>query len=192
MTKGLEIEHEQPGEQMTAKEKNKAIVPKIGDRVTFRAKGGGENRVPALTGEVVSVDDFKGTVTMQCGDKAVPVFRGKGYFFEAPPLEREATKEYAKNLAQERVGENGQVFFARDEGLYKGVIVETTPTYALQEVNRRTIVLHRLKDLGQENEAQIQKGRDVAINKEAGGVTVSLNLIQQEQQKARETAGVER
>jgi hypothetical protein len=53
------------------------------------------------------------------------------------------------------------------------------------------IVLHRLKDLGQENEAQVRKGQNIAISKEAGRVTVSLNL-RQVQQEQRETAGVER
>jgi antirestriction protein ArdC len=191
MTKGLEFSQNRPAMEREAAlpqtetgKKEKPVIPKIGDRVTFRVKEGSAS----LTGEVTGMDDFKGTVTMKCGDKSIPVFRGKGSFFEAPPLAREETKEYAKAAAQKHVGEEGKVFFARDDGVYKGVIVELTPTFALQEVNAKTIVLHRLKDLAG-NESQIRKGQDVAINKEAGSATVSLN---QRQQVRRETSGVER
>jgi hypothetical protein len=189
MTQGLEQERSntvgrEPFQQNTVTEqKNKAVVPKIGDRVTFRVK----ESTASLTGEVIGMNDFKGTVTMKCGDKAIPVFRGKGMFFEAPPLAREETKEYAKEAAQKHAGENGKVFFARDDGVYKGVIVETTPTFALQKVREGTVILHRLNDLGQEN--QVQKGQDVIISKEAGKANVSPYQIQHEQ---RQTAGIER
>jgi antirestriction protein ArdC len=190
MTKGLEQEQYGTAQENipfngVPKEKEKSVIPKIGDRVTFRAKGSDAS----LTGAVTDMDDFKGTVTLKCGDKSIPVFRGKGVFFEAPPLAREETKEYAREAAQKLVGENGKVFFAKDDGVYKGVIVETTPTFALQEVRKGTIILHRLKDLGQENHAEIQKGQDLAIRKEAGKATISLNPVRQEQ---RETTGVER
>ena len=196
MVKGLELEHEQPkaAEQETApqdaptdEKKSKAIIPKVGDRVTFRAKHA-QNGSVSLTGEVVAMDDQKGTVTMQCGAKTVPVFRGKGSFFEAPPLEQEETKEHAKSLAQKHVGENGKVFFARDDGVYKGVIVETTPTFAIQEVNRGMAVLHRQKDLFPQGQGDdmVQKGRNVVIHKEAGRATVSPNTTQQWEKEGNE------
>jgi hypothetical protein len=133
------------------------------------------------------LDELKGTVTLQCGSKRVPVFRGKGVFFEAPPLEREETKAHAQKLAREHTGEGGSVFFARDEGVYKGVIVDMTPTFAIQKLQEGTAILHRLQDLGQENAEQIQKGRNVVIHKEAGRVSVSPSQNRREQ-----TAGVER
>jgi hypothetical protein len=142
--------------------------------VTFRAKDGSA----ALTGEVVNTDDLKGTVTMQCGSKTIPVFRGKGSFLEVQPLEQEETKEHAQNLARKHAGENGKVFFARDEGIYKGVIVETTPTFAIQEVHKGMTVLHRLKDLAQGSEL-VQKDKNVVIHKEAGKAAVSVNTTQQ-------------
>jgi len=194
MLKGLDLEHEQPNaperepmprNEAAEKKGTRAITPKVGDRVRFFAKNDG----PSLTGEVVEMDDLKGTVTLRCGSKSIPVFRGKGSFTEAPSLEREQTKEYAKELARKHVGENGKVFFARDDGVYRGVIVETTPTFAIQKIQEGTAVLHRLKDLGPENGEQIQKGRDVAIHKEAGRITVSPSQVQREQQKK---AGVER
>jgi hypothetical protein len=58
-----------------------------------------------------------------------------------------------------------------------------------EEVREGSIILHRMKDLGQENHAEIQKEHDVTISKEAGQATISPNPVRQEQ---RETAGVER
>jgi antirestriction protein ArdC len=191
MTQGLEqvqsntAEREAAPQSSETEKKETPIVPKVGDRVTFRVKGSDAS----LTGEVAEMDNFKGTVTMKCGDKAIPVFRGKGSFFKAPPLEQNETKEYAQKAAWQHAGENGNVYFAKDEGKYTGVIVETTPTFALQAVSQSTVILHRLKDLGKENKDQVQKGRDVVIHKEAGKVTVSPNQVQQ---KHRETAGLGR
>jgi hypothetical protein len=189
MLKGLELEQsnaagrESAPQNATTEKKEKFVTPKVGDRVTFHAKDG----TVKLTGEVAGMDDLKGTVTIQCGSKNIPVFRGKGSFTEAPPLSHEQTKENAKALAQKHAGENGKVFFARDEGVYKGIIVETTPTFAVQEVQKGMAVLHRLKDLGRKNEERVQKGQNVVIYKEAGKVTVSPNQTHQEK-----GAGIER
>lgn len=177
----LEEKKEQEKEQ-------KAIVPQEGDRVTFHLKGSGVT----LTGTVVGMDDEKGTVSLQCGNQTVPVFRGKGAFTEAAPPTREETKEYAKEQAQKHVGDRGQVFFAGADGVYKGPVVEQTATYAIQKTGPDTATLHRLKDLGVGKEAAIPEG-EVVITKEAGRTTISAAEKEQEQKKTRKKAqGVER
>jgi hypothetical protein len=64
------------------------------------------------------------------------------------------------------------VFVASGEGTYSGPVVEMTPTFLIQEVGKGTAVLHRLKDLGREDEAELKKGQNVVINKNAGKVMV--------------------
>ena len=170
-------------EKKEQEKEQKAIVPQEGDRVTFHLKGSGVT----LTGTVVGMDDEKGTVSLQCGNQTVPVFRGKGSFTEAAPPTREETKEYAKEQAQKHVGDRGQVFFAGAEGVYKGPVVEQTATYAIQKTGPDTATLHRLKDLGVGKEAAIPEG-EVVITKEAGRTAISAAEKEQEQKKTRKKA----
>jgi hypothetical protein len=132
------------GEQRTreAEKREESISPRIGQRVTFQP----HNAKVKLTGKVVDMDDE--TVTLQSGRAIIPAIRDGGVFTEAPEPEQSHTKEYAKEQAQKHVGEQGKVFLAKGGGeTYKGVIVEKTPTFAIQKVNAETAILHRLKDL---------------------------------------------
>jgi hypothetical protein len=197
MTQGLEKVQSQSS--FIKKEAERPITPQKDDRVTFVPKLTPEQiaegkTAPTYTGKVVGLDDEKGTVTMRCGEKDYTFHRGKGEFYPARPLPLEATKEYAQDLAKKHVaehGENGKVYFAGKEGSYKGAIVETTPTYALQEVRPGTVVLHRLKDLrgeNGENKELLQKGQNLSINKKDGQVTVKgiEQTQQQTQSKSKE------
>jgi hypothetical protein len=172
------------------------VVSKVGDRVAFRPYGEGEGKfIPSYTGTVKNfgekiVDgEAKETVTLKCGERSVTLFTDKGTFFEAPPLTREESKEYAMELATKHAMQSGgressSAYFAREEGFYKGPIVDTTPTYAIQEVARGITVLHRLKDLGEDNLEKIQIGNPVSIDKKHGKVTVkSIERIQHAQQQ---------
>jgi hypothetical protein len=182
------------------------INPRIGRRVTFQP----HNTKAKLTGKVVDMDDC--TVTLQCGRTAIPAIRDKGTFTEAPELDRTHTKEYAQAQARKHVGEQGNVFLAKGLGAtYKGVVVELTPTFAIQKVNSETAILHRLKDLEakekdgrgeqkislKENEEfrlipglPIQEGKEVSITRESlenGGVTIEpWNKERAEKEKIRE------
>jgi hypothetical protein len=81
-------------------EQQKPFEPEIGQRVTLQPYEGEST----LTGKVVEKDE--NSVTMQCGRVTIPALREKGTFAEAPEAERTATKEYAKEQAQNHVGEN--------------------------------------------------------------------------------------
>jgi hypothetical protein len=175
-----------------------SINPKIGQRVVFQPY----DTKTTLTGKVVDMDDC--TVTIQSGRTVIPALRDKGTFTEAPEPDRSQTKEHAKAQAQKHVGEQGKVFLAQGGGeTYKGVIVEKTPTFAIQKINAETAVLHRLKDLEakekdghgvplKENEDfhLIQEGKEVSITRdtlEKGGVTIkSWDREKEERQKVRE------
>jgi hypothetical protein len=156
------------------------IKPEVGQRVTFHAY----NAEVKLTGEVVSIDDSKGTVTLRAGRLSIPAFTSKGYFTETAPLEHTHTKEYACERAKQHVGENGFVFFARDEGVYRGPIVETTPTFAIQKTSLDTITLHRRKDLKDFDE-KLLGNQYVVIRKTAGMGTVCIEPQQIEKEKDR-------
>lgn len=164
--------------------KSRGLVPQIGQRVSFRPHGS-ETK---LTGNVVASDDK--TVSLQCGNKVIPAIRGKGAFNEAPPLEKDLTKEFAKNQAQKLMGDKGNVFFARKEGTYKGEIIGKTPTYAIQKVNGETAILHRLKDLeakSKDEQGLIKEGENVSIVKDENGVTVApWNKEREKKEKIRE------
>jgi hypothetical protein len=188
------------GEQRTreAEKREESITPRIGQRVTFQP----HNAKTKLTGKVVDMDDE--TVTLQSGRAVIPTIRDGGVFTEAREPEQSHTKEYAREQAQKHVGEQGKVFLAKGGGeTYKGVIVEKTPTFAIQKVNAETAILHRLKDLemqakdGQgvpmrENEDfhLIQEGKEVSITRESlekGGVTIApWDREKEERQKVRE------
>jgi uncharacterized protein (UPF0332 family) len=147
----------------------KEIIPQVGQRVSFHPYEG----ETTLTGSVIATDEC--TVTLQCGNMAIPAIREKGSFSKAPPLKQEETKEYAQNLARKHTGENGKIFFARNEGVYKGAIVELTPTYAIQKVDEETAVIHRLKDLKNKEvneQALIKEGESISIVKYGMNVTI--------------------
>jgi hypothetical protein len=128
-----------------------------------------------LTGEVVDVSDT--TITLRAGRATIPVIRDKGTFSDAPLPDRTETLEYAQELARQHTGTEGVVFVASG-GTYNGPIIEMTPTFLIQEVREGMAALHRLKDLGQENETKLQKGQNIVINKEAGKVMVSVGYDQ--------------
>lgn len=144
--------------------------PQIGDRVTFQARGSEVK----LTGSVVAKDDR--TVTLRCGRRDIPTVRDKGGYTPTPPLPKEHTKEFAKEQAQKLVGEKGRVFFARQQGAWKGEIIGKTPTFAIQKVNGETAVLHRLKDLDskeKDSRGLLKEGAEVSIVKDANGVSIT-------------------
>lgn len=167
-------------ERMTAlKEKlqslgrEKEFMPEMGQRVIFQLH---VNSAAKLIGNVLEMDER--TVTLQCGGKNIPVIRERGTFCEVPPLAHEETKEYALEQAQKHIGGSGQVFFAQSEGNYKGPIVETTPSFAIQKVGDAA-VLHRLKDLGRGLE--IPQGAEVLIRKGGGTTLLTRHDIKTEQ-----------
>ncbi|MDR1622881.1 MAG: relaxase/mobilization nuclease domain-containing protein [Synergistaceae bacterium] len=139
------------------------INPEVGQRVTFRV----HNSETKLTGKVVAIDRETGTVTLRAGRLTVPVITAKGYFTEAVPLEKTHTKEYACERAKTYVGENGFVFFARGEGIYRGPIMEATPTYVIQKTGEDTMTLHRRTDLKSFDE-KLLGNQDVVIRKAVG------------------------
>ncbi|MDR0411546.1 MAG: relaxase/mobilization nuclease domain-containing protein [Treponema sp.] len=145
------------------------IKPEVGQRVTFHP----HNTETTLTGKVIGIDERAGTVTLRAGRAVIPVINAKGYFTEAAPLEHTHTKEYAIDRAKKHAGENGFVFFAQDDGTYRGPIVETTPVYAIQKTGAETVTLHRLKDLKGFNE-ELLGNQDVVIRKTAGMGTVRI------------------
>jgi hypothetical protein len=147
-----------------------APVPdlQVGQRVVFCPFEGQAK----LTGEIVEVSDT--TITMRSGRATIPVIRDMGTFSEAPAPDRMETLEYAQELARQHTGTDGIVFVASGDCTYNGPIIEKTPTFLIQEVREGMAALHRLKDLGQENEEKLQKGQNVVINKEAGKVMVSV------------------
>jgi hypothetical protein len=156
------------------------IKPEVGQRVTFQPY----NAEVKLTGKVIDIDEEAGTVTLQAGRKIVSTIIAKGYFTEATPLERTHTKEYASERAKKHAGKNGFVFFARDEGIYRGPIVETTPTFAIQKTGSDTITLHRLKDLKGFDE-KLLGNQDVVIRKTTGMGVVCIDPRQIEKEKDR-------
>jgi hypothetical protein len=153
------------------------VKPEVGQRVTFHV----HNAKTELTGEVIDIDRETGTVALQTGKLIVPVLSAKGYFTEAAPLEHTHTNEYARERAKKYTGENGFVFFARDEGIYRGPIVETTPAYAIQKTGEVTMTLHRLKDLESFDKKLL--GREVVIRKTAGMGTVCIEARQAEKER---------
>jgi uncharacterized protein (UPF0332 family) len=163
--------------------KNKETIPQIGQYVSFQPYVGKAK----LTGIVIAADER--TVTLRCGNVEIPAIREKGLFFDAPPLTCEETKVYAQNLARKHVGESGQVFFARKEGVYEGVIAELTPTYVIQKVNEETAIIHRLKDLKSEKaeeRALIKEGESISIVKY--GMNVTITPWNREHENDRETS----
>jgi antirestriction protein ArdC len=163
-------------------ERQKPFEPEIGQRVTFQPHDG----KATLTGKVIEKDE--NAITMQCGRMTVPALREKGTFVEAAEPEKIATKEFAKEQAQNYVGEQGSVFTAKGEdAIYHGPIVELTPTYAIQKVGEDAI-LHRLKDLEKADTALIQPGQDVSITKGGKGeVLVEPRNKEQAQEQIRES-----
>jgi hypothetical protein len=168
---GLEITRQEPKIRNGRKEQcqesgakaEKPFVPHSGQRVIFQPHEGAAR----LTGEVVEADE--NTVTLQCGRAKIPVFREKGTFMEAPEPERNETKKYALEQAQKYVREKGKVFFAHGgECFYRGIIVELTPTFAIQKVGEKAI-LHRLKDLENIDKRLIQPGQEIGIYKNRAG-----------------------
>jgi hypothetical protein len=188
------------GEQRAqeAEKREDSITPRIGQRVTFHP----HNTKTKLTGKVVDMDDE--TVTLQSGRAIIPAIRNRGVFTEAREPEQSHTQKYAKEQAQKHVGEQGKVFLAKGRGeTYKGVIVEKTPTFAIQKVNAETAILHRLKDLEmkekdghgvplKENDDfhLVQEGKEVSITRESlekGGTTIQpWDREHEERQKVRE------
>jgi antirestriction protein ArdC len=164
-------------------EQQKSFEPEIGQRVTFQPHDGNTK----LTGKVLEMDE--NSVTLQCGRVTIPTLREKGIFSEAAEPEKSATKEYAKEQAQNYIGEQGNVFTAKGEdAIYHGPIVELTPTYAIQKVGEDAI-LHRLKDLEKADSSLIQLGQDVSITKAGKGeiLVEPRNKEQaQEQEQSRE------
>jgi hypothetical protein len=151
----------------------------IGQRVTFQPHDGKTK----LTGKVLEMDE--NSVTLQCGRVTIPVLRKKGVFSKAAEPEKTATKEYAKEQAQNYVGENGSVFTAKGkDAIYHGAIVELTPTYAIQKVGEDAI-LHRLKDLEKADASLIQPGQEVSITKGGKG-EVLVEPRNKEQEQGRE------
>jgi hypothetical protein len=146
--------------------------PQVGQRVVFCPFEGQAK----LTGEIVEVTDT--TIMLRAGRATIPVIRDKGTFSDAPAPDRTETLEYAQELARQHTGAEGVVFVASGDRTYKGPIIEMTPTFLIQEVREGMAALHRLKDLGQENETKLQKGQNIMINKEAGKVMVSVGYDQ--------------
>ena len=138
----------------------------IGQRVTFKPHDG----KAALTGTVKEIDERE--IVLQCGRVTVPAPREKGTFTETPEPEKTTTKAYAKEQALKHVGEQGNVFTAKGEGAtYKGIVIELTPTYAIQKVGEDAI-LHRLKDL-ESCKDMIHEGAEISIVKGAKGVVTA-------------------
>jgi hypothetical protein len=146
--------------------------PQVGQRVVFCPFEGQAK----LTGEVIDVSDT--TITLRSGRVTIPVIRDKGTFSDAPVPDKTETLEYAQELALQHTGTEGVVFVAGGDCTYNGPIIEMTPTFLIQEVREGMAALHRLKDLGQENETKLQKGQNIVINKEAGKVMVSIDYEQ--------------
>jgi antirestriction protein ArdC len=157
----------------------KPFEPEVGQRVTFQPHAG----TTALTGIVKETNERE--VILQCGRTTIPALREKGTFAEAPELAPTHTKEYAKEQAQKHVGEKGNVFIAKNEdAIYHGTIVEVTPAYAIQKV-REDAILHRLKDLGQD-QSLISVGQDVSITKGGKGEVLVETNKDQAQEQSRE------
>jgi uncharacterized protein with HEPN domain len=167
--------------------KNEAALEniKVGQRLTFRSYENGAE----LTGNVVAVDsEF---VTLRCGKQEIGAKRACGTFVSAPPLTPEQTPEYAMAQAQKLMNTGSKVFFAQDEGIYKGKIIGKTPSYAIQKVNEDTAILHRLKDLEMKDkdvQGLLSDGQDVNIVKDGRGVSISLEQEKNraEKEKVRE------
>jgi hypothetical protein len=159
-------------------EQQKPFEPEIGQRVTFQPHDGKAK----LTGIVKEVSENE--VTLQCGRTTIPTLREKGTFTEAPEPEKAATKEFAKEQAQKHVGEHGSVYTAKGEdAVYKGVVVELTPTYAIQKVGEDA-VLHRLKDLEACKE-MINEGAEVSITKGAKSAVTAEPWNKEQEEHAR-------
>jgi hypothetical protein len=151
------------------------IKPEAGQRVTFHPY----NTQVTLTGEVLSIDGEKGTVRLLCGSKEISAFAAKGYF---TPLEHAQTREYAFERAKKHAGKNGLVYNARSEGTYRGPIVETTPTFAIQKTARGMMTLHRLQDLEGFDE-MFKDNPNVVIRKTAGKGTVCVEPQREERDR---------
>jgi antirestriction protein ArdC len=168
-----------------------AVEPRPGQRVIFLSNDGKIK----LTGEVVETNE--GSVTLRCGKMTVPVLKDGGTFAGAPEPDRSETKEYAEERAKCHTEEGGNVFFARGEGaVYRGVVVEVTPNFAIQKVGENAI-LHRLKDLAEsENHSMIEEGRSLSISKERMGNTTiqawDMERREREQENRRSNEGQSR
>jgi antirestriction protein ArdC len=175
-------EQTQPDLAREQREQEKIFEPEVGQRVTFQPHDGKTK----LTGTVKEVSETE--VVLQCGRVTIPALREKGTFSEAPEPDRTHTKEYAKEQAQKHAGENGNVYTARGEdAVYKGAVVELTPTFAIQKVGEDAI-LHRLKDLEKADgeKSPIQAGQDVSIVKGAKGVVTVEPWDREQGAQARE------
>jgi hypothetical protein len=162
------------------KRENGDVKPKMGKRMTFHLR---ESQT-TLTGEVIAIDDDRGTATLRAGRATIPIISAKGYFTEAAPLEYTQTKEYAQERAKRHAGKNEMVYFARDERIYRGSIVEVTPTYAIQKTGADMATLHRLKDLEGFDE-KLLNNQDVVIRKTEGTGIVCIEPRQVEKEKDR-------
>jgi uncharacterized protein with HEPN domain len=156
---------------------------RVGQRVTFRPY---KSEVE-LTGNVIAVDSE--CVTLRCGKQEIGAKRACGAFVSAPPLTPEQTPEYAMTQANRLMGAGSKVYFAQSEGIYTGMIIGKTPSYAIQKVNKDTAILHRLKDLAtkDKDESLIQEGQDISIVKNENGISLcERTFLQSEKEKVRE------
>ena len=148
---------------------------KIGDRVVFQPHAAKSKVTGTITATNEEKDGNK-KVTLKSGPLSITVSDDKGTFSKAPSIEKEGSKEYAKDLAMKALGPEGKVLLARNKGAYTGPIIGMTSTFAIQKVNENTAVLHRLKDLQtQDKDAQglIREGEDLTIVKDGTGVSIS-------------------
>ena len=85
----------------------------------------------------------------------------------------DGTKEFAKIRARRHVGESGKIYLARSEGVFKGPIMELTPTHLIQKTHHDTVMLHLREDLAtasKEEQKLLEAGQSVKIAKHRTGI----------------------
>ena len=181
MVEGKDVNYTEEGYMVAANEVKYEAQQARTAHAEAQAQGFKEGqRLTYQNGDVKITGTYKGedesSVTMKCGRWTFSIAKGKGTFTEAPSATKESSKEYAKDLAMKQLGPNGKTLLARNKGTFTGPIIGVTSTFAIQQVNEDTAVLHRLKDLQtQDKDAQglIKEGEDLTIVKDGLGVSIS-------------------
>jgi hypothetical protein len=162
---------------------SRIILPRLGERVIFHLKNKSSDDKSQIAGKIVSMDNMKGTVTIESGGNDYEVFRGRGYFTAAKEIPKEETVEYALEAARKFVKEDGKIYFASKDGEYKGEILEIGAIYAVQRVGKsgNTAILHRLKDF--EKTELLREGANLVVKRVKGQSSASENTRGSEPEK---------
>jgi ribosome maturation factor RimP len=145
----------------------------IGERINIETSNGEE-----MSGKIVKIG--KDTITLRngCVDIKIDlkVVKEMGWkITAAPPIPENKTIEFACEKAKEIMGPATVAFGAKNDSTYSGKIVGLTEGYAIQAINDRTAVLHRLKNFAKggkdaKGQIKVREGENLKITRDSFGV----------------------